>query len=74
LSSETNITCYFSKRCYNCPKNKIPHIVHLTNQYWMNKRFPYTHESNPQEKKYWKKLEVFGVLVATETTRKKCLG
>jgi hypothetical protein len=26
----------FPIRCHDCPKNKIPHIIHLTNQHWMN--------------------------------------
>jgi hypothetical protein len=24
----------FSITCHDCPKNRIPHIVHLTNQHW----------------------------------------
>jgi hypothetical protein len=24
---------FFSKRCHDCSRNKIPHIVHLTNQH-----------------------------------------
>jgi hypothetical protein len=30
----------FSTRCLDYPKNEIPHIVHLTNQHWMNQSFP----------------------------------
>jgi hypothetical protein len=29
----------FSTRCYDFPQNKILHIAHLTNQYWMNQSF-----------------------------------
>jgi hypothetical protein len=35
----------FSIRCHDCPKNKIPHIVHLTNQHWMNQSYPFTYGS-----------------------------
>jgi hypothetical protein len=33
LSSKTKIICYFSTRCHDYPKNKISHIIHLTNQH-----------------------------------------
>jgi hypothetical protein len=26
----------FKNVCHECPQNKIPHIVHLTNQHWMD--------------------------------------
>jgi hypothetical protein len=44
----------FSTRCHDCPKNKRPHIVHLTNQHWMNQSFPCRYGSVLQEKKIFR--------------------
>jgi hypothetical protein len=30
----------YSQSCHDCPKNKFPHSVHLTNQHWMDQSFP----------------------------------
>jgi hypothetical protein len=40
-----------SNRYHDCPKNKIPHIINLTNQHWMNQSFPCQYESILQEEK-----------------------
>jgi hypothetical protein len=64
----------FSTIYHDCLKNKITHIVHLTNQHWMNQSFPCIYGSILQERK----IKIFfgsfsSVFVATRTTRKKCL-
>jgi hypothetical protein len=33
LNSKMTSYVIFSIRCHDCPKNKIPHIVYLTNQH-----------------------------------------
>jgi hypothetical protein len=40
----------FSIRCHDCLKSKIPHIIHLANQHWMNQSFPCRYGSILQEK------------------------
>jgi hypothetical protein len=54
-------------------KTKIPHVVHLTNQHWMNQSISYRYGSIPQEEKhyYWNS---FGVPIAARMARKNCLG
>lgn len=47
----------FSKKCNDCPKSKIPHIVHLRNQHWINQSSPCKYGYIPQEQiklKNWK--------------------
>jgi hypothetical protein len=41
----------FFNRSHDCTKKiKIPHIIHITNQYRMDKSFSYRYGSIPQEK------------------------
>jgi hypothetical protein len=56
-------------------RSKIPHVVHLTNQHWMNQSFHCRHGSILQELKKIKFIGFFfGVLIAVHMTRNKCLG
>lgn len=35
-----NLLLFFSRKCYNCPKNKIVHNFHITNPNGMNQSSP----------------------------------
>jgi hypothetical protein len=61
-------------RCLDCPKIKFPHIIHLTNQHWMNQRFPYRYGSIPHQNKHYNFLKVFDVFVAAWTSSTFSLG
>jgi hypothetical protein len=65
---------FFSRRCCDCPQNKIPRIIHLTNQHQINQSFPYRHGSNPKEKKKLNGfLEVFLVFLELHDIPLLCL-
>jgi hypothetical protein len=40
FQKQTSYVAFLSKRCHDCPKKNL-HIIHFSNQHWMNKCFPY---------------------------------
>jgi hypothetical protein len=60
LKKQISSTIFFTNYCNHSLQNKIPQIIHLTNQHQMNQSFPCIYGSILEEN--FKKIIFFGIL------------